>query len=297
MAIDDKDTTDLSVAPVVGPDDPRRFTDSGIEVEPLYGAGRPARRTSTSASRASSRSRAGSTPRCTASAVDDAPVRRLRLGQGVQRALQVPAQARLDRPVDGLRPADPARPGLRRPALPGRGRPHRRRDRHDRRHADRVRRHPARRGLDLDDDQRARQRAAAALRARRRGAGRREREAPRHGPERHPQGVHRARELHLPARAEHAPDHRPVRVLPRAHPEVEHGLDLRLPLPREGRERRPGGRVHARQRHGLRAGGARRRPEGRRLRARAWPSSSTATTTSSRRSPSSARPATCGRTR
>jgi methylmalonyl-CoA mutase N-terminal domain/subunit len=37
MAIDDKDTTDLSVAPVVGPDDPRRFTDSGIEVEPTYG--------------------------------------------------------------------------------------------------------------------------------------------------------------------------------------------------------------------------------------------------------------------
>ncbi len=38
MAIDDKDATDLSVAPVVGPDDPRRFTDSGIEVEPAYGA-------------------------------------------------------------------------------------------------------------------------------------------------------------------------------------------------------------------------------------------------------------------
>ena len=26
----------LTVAPVVGPDDPRRFTDSGIEVQPLY---------------------------------------------------------------------------------------------------------------------------------------------------------------------------------------------------------------------------------------------------------------------
>src|SRR5215213_1568427 len=35
MAIDN--TTDLSVAPVVGPDDPRRFTDSGIEVETVYG--------------------------------------------------------------------------------------------------------------------------------------------------------------------------------------------------------------------------------------------------------------------
>jgi methylmalonyl-CoA mutase N-terminal domain/subunit len=36
MAIDDKDTADLSVAPVVGSDDPRRFTDSGIEIKPLY---------------------------------------------------------------------------------------------------------------------------------------------------------------------------------------------------------------------------------------------------------------------
>ena len=39
MAIDeDSDTVDLSVAPIVGPDDPRRFTDSGIEVKPLYTA-------------------------------------------------------------------------------------------------------------------------------------------------------------------------------------------------------------------------------------------------------------------
>src|SRR5215203_5067715 len=36
MAIEDKDSADLSVAPIVGPDDPRRFTDSGIEVRSLY---------------------------------------------------------------------------------------------------------------------------------------------------------------------------------------------------------------------------------------------------------------------
>ncbi len=37
MAIEDRDTaSDLSVAPVVGPGDPRRFTDSGIEVKTLY---------------------------------------------------------------------------------------------------------------------------------------------------------------------------------------------------------------------------------------------------------------------
>src|ERR1700733_9578953 len=29
-------TEQESIAPVVGPDDPRRFTDSGIEVDPLY---------------------------------------------------------------------------------------------------------------------------------------------------------------------------------------------------------------------------------------------------------------------
>ena len=31
-----EDTADASIAPVVGPEDPRRFTDSGIEVRPLY---------------------------------------------------------------------------------------------------------------------------------------------------------------------------------------------------------------------------------------------------------------------
>src|ERR671921_629926 len=34
----EREATDLSVAPIVGPDDPRRFTDSGIEVKPLYTA-------------------------------------------------------------------------------------------------------------------------------------------------------------------------------------------------------------------------------------------------------------------
>ena len=92
-------------------------------------------------------------------------------------------------------------------------------------------------------------------------------EAPRHGPERHPQGVHRAGELHLPARPVDAARHRPVRLLRRARAEVEHGVDLRLPLPREGLQRCPGGRVHARQRDGVRAGGARRRARRRRLRA------------------------------
>ena len=61
--------------------------------------------------------------------------------------------------------------------------------------------HPARRGLDLDDDQRAGGDAARVLRLRRRGAGRPARRAARHDPDRHPQGVHRAEGVDLPARA------------------------------------------------------------------------------------------------
>ena len=77
-------------------------------------------------------------------------------------------------------------------------------------------------------------------------------------------------------------------------PEVEHDLDLRLPHAREGLLGRPGGRLHARERDRLRAGGDRRRASTWTSSARAWPSSSTATTTSSRRWPSSAPPAGCG---
>ena len=256
----------LTVAPIVGPDDPRRFTDSGIEVKPLYteedlpGGPAPGR-----AGRVPVHARRASRD-VSQAAVDDAPVRGLRVGQGVQRALPLPAGARVDGPVDGLRPAHPAGPGLRQPALPGRGRPHRRGHRHDRRHAHGVRRDPARPGLDVDDDQRARRGAAAALRARRRGAGRRERPAARDDAERRAQGVHRARQLHLPAGADDAPDDRPLRLLPRQRAEVEHVLDLGLPLPREGVLGRPGGRLHPVQRHRLRAGGDRRRAGRRRLR-------------------------------
>jgi methylmalonyl-CoA mutase, N-terminal domain len=39
MATRADEDVDRFIAPVVGPDDPRRFTDSGIEIEPLYEAG------------------------------------------------------------------------------------------------------------------------------------------------------------------------------------------------------------------------------------------------------------------
>ena len=83
------------MAPVVGPDDPRRFTDSGIEVKTLYTSadlpadldlGEPGEFPYTRGVHARDVPQAH---------VDDAPVRRLRVGEGVQRALQVPARERL----------------------------------------------------------------------------------------------------------------------------------------------------------------------------------------------------------
>src|SRR5579862_9953010 len=98
-------------------------------------------------------------------AVDDPPVRRLRLGGRVERALPLPARARADGSLDRFRPADAARLRLGRSARARRGGADRRRDRLARGHGDPACRHPARRGLDVDDDQRARLAAALAVRA------------------------------------------------------------------------------------------------------------------------------------
>ena len=72
---------------------------------------------------------------------------------------------------------------------------------------------PLGQGVDVDDDQRPRRGAPAALPARRRGAGRAGRQAHRHDPERHPQGVHRAGHLHLPAQAQPAAGRRHLPLL------------------------------------------------------------------------------------
>ena len=150
--------------------DDRRETESGIELKPVYTAADVAGR-ARAPGRVSVHARAlpDDVPRA---AVDDPPVRRLRLRGGDERALPLPARARPDRPLDRVRPADPARLRLRRPARARRGRPHRRRDRLARRHGAPLRRDPARRGVHVDDDQRAGVAAAAPVRARRRGAGR-----------------------------------------------------------------------------------------------------------------------------
>jgi methylmalonyl-CoA mutase N-terminal domain/subunit len=105
----------------------------------------------------------------------------------------------------------------------------RRRDRLARGHADPVRPDPAGPGLHLDDHQRAGVGPAAALRAGRRGEGHLRRQAHRHDPERRAQGVHRPRDLHLPAGALAAADHQHLRVLQDRAAALEHDLDLRLP--------------------------------------------------------------------
>ena len=76
--------------------------------------------------------------------------------------------------------------------------------------------------------------------------------AARHGAERHPEGVHRPRELHLPAAAVDAADDGSVRVLRGADPDLEHDLDLRIPHPRGGLDCGAGAGVHARERDRLR---------------------------------------------
>ena len=202
-------------------------------------------------------------------AVDDAPVRRVRHRHGVQRALPPAGRGRHRRPVGRLRPADPDGLRLRRPGGARRGRQGRRGDRLDRGHAHAVRRHPARRGLHLDDDQRPGRAAAAALPAGRRGAGGRPVEADRHDPERRAQGVHRPRHLHLPAEGVAAADQRHLRLLPQGDPALEHDLHLRLPHGRGRGHAGAGGGVHPRQRPRVRPRRAGCRAGRRRLRAAA----------------------------
>ena len=126
-------------------------------------------------------------------------------------------------------------------------------------------------------------------------AGRRLDGAARHGAERHPQGVRRARELHLPAEAVDAADDGSVRVLRGARAALEHDLHLRLPHPRGGIDGGAGARVHARQRDRVLPARPSLRASRRTISASGCPSSSTRTTTSSRRWRSSARRGGCGR--
>ena len=119
------DSSHPGIAPDVGPDDPRRFTDSGIEIQPVYEPediadldleerlGEPGEYPFTRGIHPEMYRSRRWTMRQYAGLRDRA---------GDQHPLPVPAREGLDRPVDGVRPADAARARLRRPAVPRRGR-------------------------------------------------------------------------------------------------------------------------------------------------------------------------------
>ena len=126
-------------------------------------------------------------------------------------------------------------------------------------------------------------------------AGRRPGAPLRDDPERHPQGVRGARELHLPAAPVDAPDGRHVPLRRGAPAALQHDLDLRATTSarrarrrcRSSPSRSPTASPTCRRRSTRASRSTRSRG--------ACRSSSTRTTTSSRRSPSSAPPAACGR--
>ena len=119
--------------------------------------------------------------------------------------------------------------------------------------------------------------------------------APRDDPDGHPQGVHRAEGVHLPAGAVDAARHGHGRVLRAGDAAVASDLDLRLPHPRGGLDRGAGARVHACRRLHVRRVGDRARASTSTTSRRGSPSSSTRTSTSSRRSRSTAPRAASGR--
>ena len=129
-----------SIAPIVGPDDPRRFTDSGIEVKPLY------TEADLPADLAQELGEPGEYPftRGVHREMYRKQLWTIRQYAGYASAKESNERYRylLEHGSTGLSMAfdlpDPARARLRRPALPRGGRAHRRRDRLDRRHADRV---------------------------------------------------------------------------------------------------------------------------------------------------------------
>ena len=110
----------------------------------------------------------------------------------------------------------------------------------------------------------------------------------RHAAERHPEGVPGAEGVHLPAAAVAAARRRHDAVLHGGDAALASALDLRLPHPRSGLDRGGGARVHRRQRLRVRRARACRPGSTSTRSRRACRSSSTRTSTSSRRSPSTA---------
>ena len=145
--------------------------------------------------------------------LDHAPVRRFRNRRRVKRAVPLPPRARPDRALRRVR--SPHADGLRRrrSARGRRGGEGRSLDQLVRRLRASLRRHSHRPGDDFDDHQRHGRDPPRNVCRDRETAGRRRRPCRRHDAERHPEGVHRPRDVYLPAATLHAARDRSQRVL------------------------------------------------------------------------------------
>jgi len=123
---------------------------------------------------------------------------------------------------------------------------------HRRGHEDPFQGHPSRQGVRVDDHERRRAARAGLLHRGRRGVRRGPSQAHRHDPERHPEGVHGAQHLHLPARGldAHHPEH--LLLHQRLHAQVQQHLHQWLPHPGGRRGLQAGARLHHRRRHRVR---------------------------------------------
>ena len=147
--------------------------------------------------------------------------------------------------ADGLRlrPSDERR----------RGRPRRRRRRHARRHGGALRRHRSGENLGLDDHQSERLDPAGDVYRAWQKARLRSQQDVRHDPGRHLEGIHGAEGILLSDRALGAHRARLHHLLRRAHEALQPDQYFRLPHLRGRLFAAAGSRVHAGQRHRLRA--------------------------------------------
>ena len=164
-------------------------------------------------------------------ALDDAAVRRLRHAGGDQRPLQGAAAGGRHRAERRLRSADADGPRSGPRAVARRGRQVRRQHRLARRHGAALRGHQPRRHHDVDDDQLAGADDLRDVPGRGRKAGRGLEAAVGDHPERHPQGIHRAEGVHLPAARIDAAHHRHLHVLRARSAALEYRVGQRLSHP------------------------------------------------------------------
>src|SRR5688500_5798642 len=157
-------------------------------------------------------------------------------GRGFQRVLPPQPRGRPEGTGGGLRSRHPPRLRFRPAARLGRCGHGGGRHRFHLRHAHAVRRQPARPDERVDDHERSGAADPGALHRGGRGTGGSRLQAVGHDPERHPQRVHGAQHLHLPAERVDAHHLGHLRLHVREHAEVQLDLDLRLPYAGGGRD-------------------------------------------------------------